>query len=154
MSDAIRTRRDSPRCYSCVMRHFCVPEGLTARDISKLKRVISVAHRMRCGEALFRTGDAFNAFFAVRSDSLKTVAIRDGGRKQITGLVLAADPLGLAGIGEGQHTRDAIALEDSSMLAASAAPAVTGASLVRAALASARDDSSGNRHIWLFVHIT
>ncbi|WP_459906080.1 helix-turn-helix domain-containing protein [Caballeronia sp. HLA56] len=115
MSDAIRARRDPPRCSACVVRHLCVPEGLSARDIGKFEQVISAAHLVRRGEALFRAGDAFNALFAVRSGSLKTVAIRDGGRKQVTGLMLAADPLGLDGIGDGQHTYDAIALEDSSV---------------------------------------
>ncbi len=66
---------------------------------------------------MFRTGDPFDSLYAVRSGSIKTVVVHDGGREQVTGLMLAGDALGLHGIGDGAHTYDAIALEDSSVCA-------------------------------------
>jgi CRP/FNR family transcriptional regulator len=97
------------------MRHLCVPEGLCPGDVSKLEDVISVTRTVRRGEALFRTGDAFDSLFAIRSGSIKTVVTHEGGREQVTGLFLGGDALGLDGIDEGRHVCSAIALEDSSI---------------------------------------
>ncbi|MEZ2350950.1 helix-turn-helix domain-containing protein [Caballeronia sp. RCC_10] len=119
MSDPILPRRQAAHCSSCAMRHLCMPEGLCARDVTKLEHIISVTRKIRRGDALFRTGDTFDSLYAVRSGSLKTVVTndgsRDGGRERMTGLLLAGDALGLDGIGDGRHTCDAVALEDSSV---------------------------------------
>ncbi|KND61932.1 transcriptional regulator, Crp/Fnr family [Candidatus Burkholderia verschuerenii] len=115
MSDLSRVRRNAAQCTSCAMCHLCVPEGLCANDVVKLERVISVTRRVRRGDALFRTGDAFDSLYAVRSGSIKTVIVHEGGREQVTGLLLAGDALGLDGIGESRHACDAVALEDSSV---------------------------------------
>jgi CRP/FNR family transcriptional regulator, anaerobic regulatory protein len=97
------------------MRHLCMPEGLCANDIAKLENIISVTRKVKRGEALFRAGDRFDALFALRAGSLKTVVTQDGGREQVTGLLLAGDALGFDSIEEGVHTCDAIALEDSTV---------------------------------------
>ncbi|GAB5094577.1 helix-turn-helix domain-containing protein [Caballeronia sp. LP006] len=115
MSDIFPSRRNLAQCSTCAMRHLCMPEGLNARDIAKLEHVISVTRSVRRGEALYRAGTPFDSLFALRSGSIKTVVIREGGREQVTGLLLAGDALGLDGIGEGEHACDAIALEDSSV---------------------------------------
>jgi CRP/FNR family transcriptional regulator, anaerobic regulatory protein len=115
MSDLSRTRRSAAQCTSCAMRHLCVPEGLCANDVARLERVISVTRTVRRGDPLFRTGDTFESLYAVRSGSIKTVVTHEGGREQVTGLMLAGDALGMDGICENSHTCDAIALEDSSV---------------------------------------
>ncbi|KMZ13408.1 transcriptional regulator, Crp/Fnr family [Candidatus Burkholderia humilis] len=97
------------------MCHLCVPEGLCANDVAKLEHVISITRPVKRGDTLFRSGDEFNALYAVRSGSIKTVATHDCGREQITGLLLAGDALGLDGIGHGEYQCDAVALEDSSV---------------------------------------
>jgi CRP/FNR family transcriptional regulator, anaerobic regulatory protein len=115
MSDPSRARRSAAQCTSCAMRHLCVPEGLCANDVARLERVISVTRRVRRGDTLFRAGDTFDSLYAVRSGSVKTVIVHEGGREQVTGLLLAGDALGLDGIGENRHVCDAIALEDTSV---------------------------------------
>ncbi|WP_144063445.1 helix-turn-helix domain-containing protein [Caballeronia insecticola] len=118
LSDPSRTRRNAAHCSSCAMRHLCMPEGLCSNDIAKLENIISATRRVKRGEALFRVGERFEALFAVRSGSLKTVVTHDGGREQVTGLLLAGDALGFEAIEEGTHTCDAIALEDSTVCVA------------------------------------
>ncbi|VXC71871.1 DNA-binding transcriptional dual regulator, global regulator of anaerobic growth [Burkholderia sp. 8Y] len=119
MSDPTSMRRHAAHCSSCAMRHLCMPEGLGAHDVSRLENIISATRKIRRGEALFRTGDAFDSLYAVRSGSLKTLIThdgsRDGGRERVIGLLLAGDALGLDGIGDGRHTCDAVALEDSTV---------------------------------------
>jgi CRP/FNR family transcriptional regulator, anaerobic regulatory protein len=115
MSEANRPRRNSAHCPSCAMRHLCVPEGLRAPDIAKLEQVISITRPVRRGESLFRTGDPFDALFAVRSGSVKTVVTHETGREQMVGLMLSGDALGLDGIDHWQHECDAVALEDSTV---------------------------------------
>jgi CRP/FNR family transcriptional regulator, anaerobic regulatory protein len=115
MSEASRVRRNAAHCPTCAMRHLCVPEGLCSNDVARLEHVISVTRTVRRGDALFRHGDDFDSLYAVRSGSIKTVIVHEGGREQVTGLLLAGDALGLDGIGEGVHVCDAVALEDSSV---------------------------------------
>jgi CRP/FNR family transcriptional regulator len=97
------------------MRHLCMPEGLSPEETEKVEDVISATRAVRCGEALFRTGDPFDSLYAIRSGSIKSVVSREGGREQVTGLYLSGDALGLDGIGENRHMSTAIALEDSSV---------------------------------------
>ncbi len=97
MSDLPQVRRNAAHCTGCAMRHLCVPEGLCATDVVKLENVISATRRVRRGDTLFRAGDAFESLYAVRSGSLKTVVRHEGGREQVTGLLLSGDVLGLDG---------------------------------------------------------
>ena len=66
-------------------------------------------------EVLYRTGDPFTALHLVRVGSLKSVALVDDGREQITGYSLAGDIVGIEGLGLASHTCDVVALEDSEV---------------------------------------
>ncbi len=70
-------------------------EGLSATDTDKLQSVIVNARNIRRGETLFRIGDTFDALYAIRSGSLKTVVTSANGRDQVMGLHLGGDALGL-----------------------------------------------------------
>jgi CRP/FNR family transcriptional regulator len=115
LSDTTRARRNAAHCSTCAMRHLCMPEGLCASDVAKLENIISVTRRVKRGDPLFRAGDRFDALFALRSGSIKTIITHDSGREQVTGLLLAGDALGFEGIEEGEHMCDAVALEDSTV---------------------------------------
>lgn len=90
-----RPDRHHPRPAQCgALLQLCDAPPLHARralrnDIAKLENIISVTRKVKRGDALFRTGDHFDALFAVRSGSIKTVVSHDGGREQVTGLLLA-----------------------------------------------------------------
>jgi CRP/FNR family transcriptional regulator, anaerobic regulatory protein len=107
--------RHAAHCSTCSLRQYCMPEGLSATDTDKLQSVIVNARNIRRGETLFRIGDTFDALYAIRSGSLKTVVTSANGRDQVMGLHLGGDALGLEGFENGHHACRAVALEDSSV---------------------------------------
>ncbi|MFM0316543.1 helix-turn-helix domain-containing protein [Paraburkholderia nemoris] len=109
------TARTAARCSSCSMRALCMPQGLSADELTKLEALICSARSVQRGEALYRSGDRFDNIYAVRSGSMKTVMAHRDGREQVTGLRLAGEALGLDGISEDMHACSAVALEDSTV---------------------------------------
>ncbi|NKJ46628.1 Crp/Fnr family transcriptional regulator [Burkholderia sp. SG-MS1] len=107
--------RTTARCSSCSMRQLCMPQGLSAEELTKLETLICSARPVQRGEALYRSGDRFDSVYAVRSGSMKTVMAHRDGREQVTGLRLAGEALGLDGISEDVHACSAVALEDSTV---------------------------------------
>src|SRR5580700_7092630 len=107
--------RSAARCSSCSMRQLCMPQGLAPDELPKLEALICTARPVRRGEALYRSGDAFDNLYAVRSGSLKTTMAHRDGREQVTGLRLAGEALGLDGISDDKHACSATALEDSTV---------------------------------------
>jgi CRP/FNR family transcriptional regulator len=83
------------------------------RDLVRLDSLIYSTRKVKRGEDLYLANDKFQSIYAVRTGSFKTVVRHPDGREQVTGFQLLGDTLGLDGICAGQHTCDAIALEDS-----------------------------------------
>nr|WP_235837894.1 helix-turn-helix domain-containing protein [Chitinasiproducens palmae] len=110
---ACRPARSGVGCSKCAMRAVCMPDGLSAEELSRLDEIICLSRRVSRGEALYRSGDTFSNLYAVRAGSFKTVVTHDDGREQVTGFAIAGEPLGLDGISDESHGCDAIALEDS-----------------------------------------
>ena len=102
-------------CSNCNLRELCLPVGLTPDEVEKLDRVVANRRKIKKGEALYRTGDAFNALFAIRTGFFKTSVTTDDGREQITGFQMAGEIMGLDGISSERHSCDATALEDAEV---------------------------------------
>ena len=102
-------------CSNCNLRELCLPVGLTDRELERLDSLVATRRTLRRGELLFHSGDAFESLFAVRTGFFKTRVASEDGRDQVTGFQMAGELLGLDGIGGGQHTCDAVALEDSQV---------------------------------------
>ena len=102
-------------CSNCTLRELCLPVGLSPQELEQLDQLIRLRRSLRRGEALFRAGEGFEALYAVRSGFFKTTVSREDGREQVTGFQMSGEILGLDGIGSGQHTCDAIALEDAEV---------------------------------------
>ncbi len=81
-----------------------------------LSRIGGTPRRVRRGEFLYRVGASFQALYAVRAGSFKSVLLTEDGREQITGFYLAGDVLGLDGIGAESYAGDAVALEDGEVV--------------------------------------
>ena len=71
--------------------------------------------RLKAGQALFRSGEAFDAVYLVRTGFVKTVVLLEDGREQVTGLHMPGEMLGMDGLASGRHASDAIALDDSEV---------------------------------------
>ncbi|MGZ9059410.1 MAG: helix-turn-helix domain-containing protein [Burkholderiaceae bacterium] len=71
--------------------------------------------RIRRRDSLFRPGEPFDAIYAIRVGTFKTLMLAEDGREQITGFFMAGEILGADGIGHGHHRCEAVALEDSEV---------------------------------------
>ena len=76
------------------------------------KRTLPVPTRFQKGEALFRSADKFDALYAIRYGSCKTVLLAKGGHDQVAGFHMVGEIVGMDGIASQRHECEAIALED------------------------------------------
>lgn len=102
-------------CSNCNLHELCLPFGLSHDEVEKLDELVSSRRRVKRGEHLYRTGEAFNAIFAVRSGFFKTDVLLEDGREQVTGFQMTGELLGLDGISTEHHSCNAVALEDSEV---------------------------------------
>lgn len=102
-------------CSSCNLREMCLPTGLSREDLGKVEAVVNQRRRIARGQALYRSGDDFNAIYAIRYGFFKAQVASPDGREQVTGFLMAGELLGMDGIGTERHTVDAVALEDSEV---------------------------------------
>jgi CRP/FNR family transcriptional regulator, anaerobic regulatory protein len=102
-------------CASCNLRELCLPLGLSTDDLDRLDSLVNRRRAVPKGEQLFRSGDGFQALYAVRTGFFKTSVTSEDGRDQVTGFQMAGELLGLDGISTDRHHCDATALEDSSV---------------------------------------
>jgi CRP/FNR family transcriptional regulator, anaerobic regulatory protein len=102
-------------CASCNLRELCLPMGLSGEQLEQLDSLVTVRRTVARGESLFRSGDAFQSIYAVRTGFFKTRVTSEDGRDQVTGFQMAGELLGLDGIGTERHTCDAVSLEDSQV---------------------------------------
>ncbi|HCF9193649.1 TPA: cyclic nucleotide-binding domain-containing protein [Pseudomonas aeruginosa] len=102
-------------CSNCNLRELCLPVGMSTDQLLKLNSLVSTRRAVQRGDTLFRSGEAFQSLYAVRTGFFKTCVASEDGRDQVTGFQMAGELLGLDGIGTERHTCDAVALEDSQV---------------------------------------
>lgn len=102
-------------CSNCNLRELCLPVGLSPEQVGHLDDLVATRRSIPRGETLFRTGDAFQSLYAVRTGFFKTCICAEDGRDQVTGFQMAGELLGLDGISSDRHACDAVALEDSTV---------------------------------------
>jgi len=102
-------------CSNCNLRGLCLPLMMQDDELQRLDDLVETRRHVRRGQALFRTGDRFDAVFAIRSGFFKTRLSSTDGHEQVTGFQMAGEVLGLDGISEETHQCDAVALEDSQV---------------------------------------
>jgi CRP/FNR family transcriptional regulator len=104
-------------CSSCCLQGVCVPCALDPAEIERVGELVTNKRRAARGQALFRSGDAFEYLYAVRSGAFKTVSVSRHGDEKITGFHLAGELMGFDAISSGRHGSQAVALEDSEVCA-------------------------------------
>jgi len=102
-------------CSSCNLRELCLPVGFDRQQMQELDSLVAMRRSVPRGAALFRSGEPFDAVYAVRTGFFKTRLTSEDGREQVTGFQMAGELLGLDGIDADVHACDAIALEDSQV---------------------------------------
>ncbi|MDR1228618.1 MAG: fumarate/nitrate reduction transcriptional regulator Fnr [Azoarcus sp.] len=102
-------------CSQCNLLESCLPFGMIDSDIHRLDELVGVRRRIKRQQPLYRTGDPFEAIYAIRIGSFKTDVLLEDGREQVTGFQMTGEILGLDGISAELHSCNAIALEDSEV---------------------------------------
>src|ERR1043165_422667 len=102
-------------CSSSNLRELCLRVGFSDQELERLDTMVATRRSVRRGDTLFRTGDPFEAVYAVRTGFFKTRVSSEDGRDQVTGFQMAGELLGLDGISTDHHSCDAVALEDSQV---------------------------------------
>ena len=105
----------APICESCSLRAVCPSSGLSKSELRELDSVVLSQRRLKPGQALFRSGEAFQAVYLVRSGFMKTMVVLEDGREQVTGLYMPGEMLGMDGVASGRYASDAVALGDSDI---------------------------------------
>jgi CRP/FNR family transcriptional regulator, anaerobic regulatory protein len=102
-------------CGNCRLSTICLPISLHVDDIDRMNEIIQRGKPLQRGEYLYRAGDPFNAVYAIRSGTVKAVAISDSGEEQVTGFYLPGEIVGLDGIDKNRYGNSVIALETASI---------------------------------------
>jgi CRP/FNR family transcriptional regulator, anaerobic regulatory protein len=110
-------QRQRPLCSTCHLREFCLPGGLSQKDVEGLDRLPFTRKRARLGDTLYEAGESFGRLYAVHSGTFKSCVTLADGRQQVTGFHTPGELLGLDGVGTGRYTSSAIALEDGETCA-------------------------------------
>jgi len=116
MSESIKLHAPhQAHCKDCSLSSLCLPLSLNMEDMDALDDIVKRGRPLKKGEFLFRQGDTFNSVFAVRSGTLKTFSLSDGGDEQITGFHLPSELVGLSGMDSEAYPVSAVALETTSV---------------------------------------
>jgi len=105
----------SSACPGYRMPELSLPSGLSDRLLIEFASVVLCNRRLRLGQALYRSGEMFEAVYLVRTGFVKSVVLLADGREQITGLCMPGEVLGLDGLTSGRYASDAIALADGEV---------------------------------------
>ena len=92
-----------------------MPVGLNPEELSLLDELVATRRKVKRGATLFRSGERFEALYAIRTGVFKTCVVAEDGRDQVTGFQMAGEIIGLDGIVGERHTCDAVALEDAEV---------------------------------------
>ena len=103
------------QCTNCSLKELCLPIGLNPEEFKQLDAVVKQGRRVKKGEFLFHTGEAFISLFAIRTGFFKTTINTQDGRDQVTGFFMSGEMMGMDGLGGNAYTCDAVALEDSDV---------------------------------------
>ena len=104
-------------CSTCYLKAFCLPSGLTGRDVERLDDLHFARRSIHAGQTLYRQGEKFQFIYAVRGGTFKSNLTLTDGREQVTGFHMAGELLGFDGLASGQHASSAVALEDAEICA-------------------------------------
>lgn len=103
------------RCENCAMRGLCLPTELDRDELAQLDAIVLRRRKIRCGGAIYRTGERFRSLVAVRAGFFKTARVTPNGSEQIGGFYLPGDLMGLDAIAHEMHRATAVALSDAEV---------------------------------------
>lgn len=103
------------QCARCDLRELCLPAGLDSSDVDRVDQVVADRSSLTSGATLYHAGSPFRALYMIKSGSLKTQVVSEGGELQILGFHLPGEILGFDALAAERHQCSAEALEASSV---------------------------------------
>lgn len=101
---------DQRFCSTCAFGSVCSGGGVDKIALHELHCLVEHVGGYRNGDTVFRTGDRFNAIYAVRSGAVKTRLVDLEGRELVLGFHLPGELVGLNAIDPEAYPCDAVAL--------------------------------------------
>lgn len=77
----------------------------------RLEKLVNSTKPIRAGEIVYRQGSQFDKIYAIKSGSLKSVAVDESGDEKIIGFHLPGELLGIEGVYPEEYPASTIALE-------------------------------------------
>lgn len=100
-------------CSKCGLDALCKLLGYDEGEVSLPEGTLLRSQKVSRGETIFRTGDPFRSFFAVKSGSFKSLALPPQGQEKVVGFHFSGEIVGTDGIAGNTYTCTARALEAS-----------------------------------------
>ncbi len=103
------------QCARCDLRDLCLPAGLDSDDVDRVDQMVAERSSLAGGDTLYHAGSPFRALYVIKSGSLKTQVVSEGGELQILGFHLPGEIIGFDALAGERHQCSAEALETSSV---------------------------------------
>ena len=110
-----RAVRPQISCNACALRGACISSDFSPAEMGAFEDLAQVKRRLRAGQHLYRSGEAAESLYVVRSGFMKSSVVTTDGREQVTRFHMMGDLTGLAAMGGGNHATDVVALEDTEV---------------------------------------
>lgn len=117
MNHAQLSKQHKISCESCSLSELCLPRGLSADELAQLDSHIERPKKLDPNTQIYKPGDTFFGFYAVRSGGVKTYLTKKTGEQQILGFHLPGEIFGLDGIGTSKHRCYSTTLDNTSYCA-------------------------------------
>ena len=101
-------------CGSCELGSVCLCSSLPAAERLRVVEQLVKPARIRAGDHVYRSGEPFQWFYAVKAGHIKMYAQNGSGEERVVGFPMAGDTLGLEALHEQRHTVSAVALTDTT----------------------------------------
>jgi CRP/FNR family transcriptional regulator len=102
-------------CHKCSLSNLCLPLAVEENDLERLEDIVLQGKIFNRGEHIFDQSTSFKSCFAVRSGSVKTSIITEGGDEQVTGFFMPGELIGLDSMATDSYACTAKALERTSV---------------------------------------
>jgi CRP/FNR family transcriptional regulator len=99
-------------CATCHLRKLCLPAGLSQDELREIEMHMLPHRRLKPGQTIYRSGDAFTCVYLVRSGFVKTLVLLADGREQVSGFHMPGEMFGIDGMALGRRPSDAVAISD------------------------------------------
>lgn len=100
-------------CESCSLNSICLPNGLSNEELAELEKSIDKTLKFKKKDSVFKAKGLQQGIYAVKSGAIKTTISNSNGQEQVLEFHLPGDLLGFDAFNSGEHTCDAVAIEDS-----------------------------------------